>query len=114
VVVEQKVMDFIAEQRIPQYPIDTIIKAVTSVSGITFEQLASPKRDRPIMDARHLAVGLTYIHCLHMTLKVIGGKFTRHHTSALHEFKMMRDLNDSDAGFADKRRKVEAILNGGR
>jgi chromosomal replication initiation ATPase DnaA len=114
VVVEQKVMDFVAEQRIPQYPIDTIINAVTSVSGIPFEQLASPKRDRPIMDARHLAVGLTYIHCLHMTLKVIGGNFNRHHTSTLHEFKMMRDLNDSDAGFADKRRKVEAILNGGK
>jgi hypothetical protein len=32
VVVEQKVMDFVAEQRIPQYPIDTIINAVTSVS----------------------------------------------------------------------------------
>jgi hypothetical protein len=49
-----------------------------------------------------------------MTLKVIGGKFTRHHSSTLHEFKMMRDLNDSDAGFADKRRKVEAILNGAK
>ncbi len=73
---ERKVMELIDAQGIPQHPIEDIINAVTSVCGISSELICSPQRDRPIMDARHLSVGLTYVHCLHMVLSAIGGKFT--------------------------------------
>jgi chromosomal replication initiation ATPase DnaA len=109
---ERKVMELIDAQGIPQHPMEDIINAVTSVCGISSELICSPQRDRPIMDARHLSVGLTYVHCLHMVLSAIGGKFNRHHAAVLHEFRMMGELSKYDAGFADKRRKVEAILNG--
>jgi chromosomal replication initiation ATPase DnaA len=108
---ERKVMELIAAQGIPQHPMEDIINAVTSVCGISSELICSPQRDRPIMDARHLSVGLTYIYCLHMVLTAIGGKFNRHHAAVLHEFRMMGELSKYDAVFADKRRKVEAILN---
>jgi hypothetical protein len=57
---------------------------------------------------------LLYVYCPHFGMIELGRIVRRNYATVIHSIKMFDSLSDTDAGFADKRRKVEAILNGAK
>jgi chromosomal replication initiation ATPase DnaA len=106
--------NYMAAMGIPTVTGKDVIQAIETVTGVSSEYLGKAHRDRPIVDARHLAFGFLYRYCPWLCYREIGQIFNRHHSTVIHSIKTFNALTQSDAGFADKRRKVEAILNGGK
>jgi chromosomal replication initiation ATPase DnaA len=99
---------------VPIYEPEDVVSTVLSVVGLPMYMVQSKLRERHVVDARHLIAGLLHRHCPTVSLERIGEYIGRHYSSAIHSNKMFHALCSTDIGFADKRRKVEAILNGSR
>jgi hypothetical protein len=61
----------------------TIAELVALKHGFTLRDVVGESRARPIVNARHEAIGAVYVHTT-MSLPAIGRRFNRDHTSALH------------------------------
>jgi chromosomal replication initiation ATPase DnaA len=113
-VYDRRLTDYIKEGRMEQVDPDRILEAVESVTGVPVAAILGKARHRPTVDARHMVCGLLYVYCPHFGMIELGRIVCRNYATVIHSIKMFDSLSDTDAGFADKRRKVEAILNGGK
>jgi chromosomal replication initiation ATPase DnaA len=108
--VQAEIDKIIASAEEPQHDPLTVFEVVYQVTGIPREQTASKTRLRPIVDARHMAVGLMAYHCLKYSMSDIAGMFERDHATTLHSNRMFHTLTDTDPAFRVKREKCEAML----
>ena len=77
---------------IPKVTQEQVIAAIETVTGITPDRLAKAHRDRPIVDARHLAFGFLYLYCPWLCYSEIGRIFNRHHSTVIHSIKTFKAL----------------------
>lgn len=69
----------------------TIIKLVALKHGVARVDVVGPPRTRPIVAARHEAIGLIYTHCKHYSLPELGRFFgNRDHTTMLHAMRKLK------------------------
>ena len=84
-----------------------LLYTVSDEYGITVKDIRSPRRDRPIADAR-----VIYAHIMHArynaTIAHIAKKLSKHHSSVIAMLKRYKDFIDTDAGFSTH---VDNVLN---
>jgi chromosomal replication initiation ATPase DnaA len=89
-----------------------VLKAVESVTGVSVSAILGKARHRPTVDARHMVCGLLYLYCPHFGMIELGRIMGKNYATIIHSIKTFDILTETDAAFATKRQKVEAILNG--
>jgi hypothetical protein len=70
----------------------TVLRLVALKHGLDVAELSGPVRSRPVVAARHEAVGLVYTHCRYISLPAIGRIFNRDHTTILHTLRKLRKI----------------------
>lgn len=71
----------------------TVMKLVALKHGLAFADLSGPVRSKPVVAARHEAIGLVWTHCRAISLPAVGRLFNRDHTSILHCLRKLRKLH---------------------
>lgn len=81
------------------------------VLNFTNEQIRSPKRNRPLSEARAIICHI-FRQKTKLTLKEIGWTFLggRDHTTVLNSLKIAKDLMDTDKSFIERYNKVVSHL----
>lgn len=95
---------------------DNIALLVAKRSGVTVVQMRSKYRDRPFVDARHIAMSLMIKYVHNTSDAMVSAYFKRHRTTVVHACGKVRDLNETDSIFRiayDKLdRELEEIRRG--
>jgi chromosomal replication initiator protein len=90
-----------------------VIKTVAAHFKVTTTQLCGPKRTRPLVDYRHLAMFILY-QDLHLPFMQIGLEFSgRDHTSVIHAVEKITGQLASDPELQTSLSAIRATLSGG-
>lgn len=91
-----------------------VIKTVAAHFKVTTAQLTGPKRSRPLVDYRHLAMYILY-EDLGVPFVQIGHEFNgRDHTTVMHAVEKMRDLLQDSPTVQTSLSAVRASLSGSK
>ncbi len=91
-----------------------VIKTVAAHFKVTTAQLLGNRRNRPLVDYRHLAMYLLY-HDLGMSYVQIGGEFGgRDHTSIMHAVKKTVKRIEDSSELQNNASAIRASISGGK
>ena len=105
---------YIDERKSAELSPDTIIIAAAHAFSISIEEIRGPKRDKPIVLARHTAMYLSrkLTDCPLQTIsRAFGG---RNHASVLHACGRVTALLEEDSGFRSRVDDLASGLRSGR
>lgn len=91
--------------------VDSIIKAVSERYDIPFKDLASKTRKREVVYARQVAMTMLHRYS-RISLKNIGIKFNRDHTTVIHSKNTIQDLIDTDDMVKQDVKQMEYLIIG--
>lgn len=84
-----------------------VAEYVAALHGLSFDDLASPRRSRPYARARQVAMHAIHSLCPHMSYPAIGRLLgNRDHTTILHGVQKIEDLVQIDPEIAGRVAKV--------
>lgn len=69
-----------------------IIYYISETMNISIDDIMSRKRDRDIVNARQLCVYFVHSFEVHLTLKAVGRKFNRDHSTVIHCIQKVDDI----------------------
>lgn len=72
-------------------PMRRVIAEVSLTTGVRVSDILGPRRDKPIVRARFMAMGICRKHC-NASLPEIGRVFHRDHTSVLNAIRRVDEL----------------------
>lgn len=98
------------EPRTTQGQVRQIIELVAREWRVTVEDILSDRRQRPIAQARHVAIWLAR-HCTLLSAPVIGRVFRRDHTSVLHGVHAVELRIGADGELAARLAELQAELH---
>jgi chromosomal replication initiator protein len=87
--------------------IDEIIDLSCEFFNYPKEIILGCSKKREVVDVRHMTIAAVVEHRLSGSLKFIGFKFNRDHSSIIHARDKVKDLCDTDEGF----RRIYGELN---
>ena len=115
--ITREVVDDICREMWPQssttVSIAAVQKYIERAYDVTHEELIGNRRNKALMEARHVAIWLCRDLC-EQTLADIGKQFGgRSHATVMHSLRVVEDLSDSDHVFKAKVIKLkEGIIDG--
>ncbi len=91
-----------------------VIKTVAAHFKVTTSQLTGPRRSRPLVDYRHLAMFILHVD-LGIPLVQVGMEFGgKDHTSIMHAVKKMRGLLETSTEVQSNLSAIRASISGGK
>lgn len=88
---------------------EIIMQTVLDYSGVTLKEIMAKNRHRNIVVARHLIMFLMRRYT-NVTLKEIGKRFKKDHTSVVHACANVKNLMDSDEVFRHSVQVIEGRI----
>ena len=91
---EKKDFIFVTSEAYPVAPPTTpsvhqIIKQIAAEHNVSLDEILGPRRQPPLVAARHAAMAAVYLAKPHLSLPVLGRYFHRDHTSLLSALRKM-------------------------